>query len=89
MPTTNRELFFDAEEFWRDKEYKKWVVRLSSRKTNNRMEGKKKEYVDIKYVTAKTAERAILVAKDNCFSLKGKIYGTARLAEPSDFGIKS
>jgi hypothetical protein len=74
MPTTNRELFFDAVEYWKDKEYKKWVVRLSARKTNYRNQGKKKEYVDIKLVTAKTAERAILVAKDNCFSLKGKIH---------------
>jgi len=88
MPTSNRELFFDAEEYWKDKEYKKWVVRLSSRKTNNRMEARKKEYTDIMFVTAKTAERAIEVAKAHCISLKGKIYGRARLAEPFDLGIK-
>jgi len=89
MPTSNRALFFDAEEYWKDKEYKKWVVRLSSRKTNNRMEKRKKEYVDIKLVTARTAERAIATAIAHCVSLKGRIYGRARLAEPSDLGIKS
>jgi len=89
MPTTNRELFFDAEEFWRDKEYKKWVVRLSSRSTNNKREKRKREYIDIKLVTARTAERAVEVAKNHCVYLKGKIYGKARLAEPADLGANS
>jgi hypothetical protein len=72
------DLFFDAEAYWRDKPFKKWVVYLtkgSGKKTDNRT----------MYIGAATAEKAIACAKRHCV-LTGRINGRARLATPSDLG---
>lgn len=81
-------MFFDAEEYWRDKTYKCWVVCLEARKGKVKpsRSGKRKEYRAYYNVQARTAERAIEVAKRHCTVLSGKIYGSARLATPSDLG---
>lgn len=74
----NGELFFDAEEYWRDKEYKKWVVRISKGYG-------KKEVSRIYNITARTVERAIAAAKAYSV-LTGRVRGEARLATPTDLG---
>lgn len=70
---------FDAEAYWRDKKFKKWVVHLSVRS------GKKKEERQIVNVQARTEERAIECAKRHSL-LKGRVYGRAWLATPADLG---
>ena len=79
-----KHMFFDAEEYWRDKPYKKWVVRLEGK---NRKTGKK-DSMSIN-VTAKTPEGAIATAKRHCALLVGKVEGSARLATPPDLGARS
>ena len=83
-----KHMFFDAEEYWRDKKYKCWVVCLSSRKGKVKpsASGRRKEYRAYYNVQARTAERAIEVAKRHCTVLSGRIEGTARLAVPPDLG---
>lgn len=74
------DLFFDAEAYWRDKPFKKWVVYLtkgSGKKTDNRT----------MYIGAATEEKAIACAKRHCV-LTGRINGRARLATPSDLGCE-
>jgi len=74
----NGELFFDAEEYWRDKEYKKWVVRLSKGSG-------KKEQSRVYNIQARTIVRAIAAAKAYSV-LTGRVRGEARLATPADLG---
>lgn len=78
MNYRNGELFFDAEAYWRDKEYKKYVVRLS------KGSGKREES-RVYNITARTPERAIRAAKAYS-TLTGRVSGTARLATPTDLG---
>lgn len=78
---STRDLFFDAEEYWRDKEYKCWVVCLS------KGDGKRR-CTSFFNIQARTPERAIHVAKLHSL-MKGKVYGTARLATPHDLGAKA
>jgi len=74
-----KHMFFDAEEYWKDKIYKCWAVCLYGK---NRRAGKKDSmFINI---TAKTPERTIVTAKRHCALLVGKVYGTARLATPPD-----
>lgn len=72
---------FDPEEFWRDKKYKCWVVILSTG------EGKRMKMASYN-IQARTAERAIIVAKKHCTVLTGRIDGYARLASPEDLGAR-
>jgi len=83
-----KHMFFDAEEYWKDKPYKCWVVCLSSNKGKVKPSkcGKRKEYLAFYNVQARMEERAIEVAKKHCTVLSGRIYGTARLATPADLG---
>lgn len=83
-----KHMFFDAEEYWRDKPYKCWVVCLYSGKGSIKpsTSGRRKEYRAYYNVQARTAERAIEVARCYCTVLSGRIYGTARLATPGDLG---
>jgi hypothetical protein len=74
-----KHLFFDAEEYWKDKPFKKWVVRLATGSG-------KKEQSALYWVQARNEERAIAVAKSVCTVLNGRIRGTARLATPRDLG---
>jgi hypothetical protein len=64
------------------------VVCLEARKGKVKpsTSGRRKEYHAYYNVQAKTAERAIEVAKRHCTLLSGKIHGSARLATPSDLG---
>ena len=78
-----RHLFFDAEEFWKDKPYKAWVVHLEGK---NRRAGKKDSMC--LNITAKTPESAIATAKRHCALLVGKVEGSARLATPPDLGAR-
>jgi len=79
---------FDPEEYWKDKKYKCWVVCLSAKKGKVKPTrvGRKKEYLAFYNIQARTAERAIEVAKQQCTVLSGKIEGAARLATPQDLG---
>lgn len=72
---------FDAEEYWREKLYKKWVVLLATGSG-------KKEQCTIYYVQARNEDRAVAVAKRVCTVLKGRVHGRARLATPADLGAK-
>lgn len=74
----NGDLFFDAEAYWRDKLFKKWVVYLS------KGSGKKPD-TRIMYIGASTEEKAIACAKRHCV-LTGRVHGRARLATPTDLG---
>lgn len=65
---------FDPAAFWRDHEYKKWVVIV---------EGGQKR--DVKYVSAFDQDGAQQCAIDNCF-LPGRLTARARLATPRDLG---
>ena len=71
---------FNADEYWKDKKYKCFVVYLSV--------GSGKKICTSKInVQARNEERAVHVAKLNSM-LKGNVQGFARLAEPRDFGIR-
>jgi hypothetical protein len=72
---------FDAEEFWRDKQHKKYVVHL------NRDQGRK-TFSDTLLIQARNPERAFLCAKRHSL-LKGRVYGRVRLARPEDLGARS
>ena len=74
------DLFFDAEAYWRDKPFKKWVVYLEKG-------SRKKSDSRIMYIQARNKERAITCAKQHCV-LTGRIIGRARLATPSDLGCE-
>ncbi|MFW5442690.1 MAG: hypothetical protein ACKE51_00060 [Methylococcaceae bacterium] len=65
------------EDYWQDKPFKSWVVKLES--------GRKSSFdSETKYVRAKTQSSAIRTAKQVCF-LKGKIRCISiRLKGPSD-----
>jgi len=67
-------VIFNAEDYWKLKTYKKWVVRLSSSKTT-----------ETRYVSAKSRYGAINAAKAVTF-LKGNVICTASLATPKDLG---
>lgn len=77
---------FDPEEYWKDKLYKCWVVCLTARNGTIKPAKGRRDFHAYYNVQAKTAERAIEVAKLYCTVLTGTIHGTARLAEPSDLG---
>lgn len=65
---------FDPAAFWRDHEYKKWVVTVEA--------GQKR---DVKYVSASDQEGAEQAAIDNSY-LPGRLTARARLATPRDLG---
>lgn len=73
---------FNAEEYWKDKPSKSWVVSLTSTKRVGRVKERKHHTV---YVRARTSESAIRTARINTF-LKGRISGHCRLATPTDLG---
>lgn len=73
---------FNAEEYWKDKPSKSWVVSLTSTKRVGKTKVKKNHTV---YVRARDSQRAIHTARINTF-LKGKISGHCRLATPTDLG---
>lgn len=72
---------FNAEEYWRDKYYKVWVVDI----VVDRRSDKQKRMQDRKYVRARTKQGAIKTAKFHTH-LKGRIRTSTRLATPSDLG---
>lgn len=79
---------FDAEAYWADKEFKKWVVALEGRKSVEMPSGKIKriKVSDFILVQARTEERAIATAKRWSF-MKGRIYcKSCWLARPEDLG---
>lgn len=69
---------FDAEAFWRDKPFKKWVVEVG--RWNGRFRA-----AQTLYVSAKTQEGAETTAKANTI-VAGRLSVHARLATPRDLG---
>ncbi|PRZ51185.1 hypothetical protein BX589_12026 [Paraburkholderia fungorum] len=69
---------FDAESYWRDKPYKKWVVEVG--RWNGRFVTSQTVYV-----SAKTQEGAEATAKANTV-VTGRLSARARLATPRDLG---
>ena len=78
---SQRSGFFDTYAYWSQRQTKRFVVYLEVG------HGKRRK-LDSVLVSAKNEQRAIECAKHFTL-LKGKIYATARLAEPLDCGCNS
>lgn len=70
---------FNAEEYWKDKLYKTWVVTL------RKSQGRKVIDIDTKYIRARTKGAAIETAKYHTL-MTGKLTASCRLATPTDLG---
>jgi len=85
---TDQPQSFEAEEFWRDKPIKKWVVDLERKKRLRKSATieEKRRHSHRMYVAARDKSGAIITAKNNTFLQKPVICVGIRLATPDDLG---
>jgi len=83
----------EANAYWAEREYKKWVVTLTGPKRTRSVIGRfgqsttrREARVVEMYVSARTRARAIACALANCVERERWIEQTARLATAQDLG---